>query len=179
MSAKITIPELLKRNKAFAATHQPIPSFQQLSELGVAMSHYAVITCADPRCNPENFLDLTMMDGVVIFRNVGGHATHAINDIVALDGFLELTDILVVHHTDCGTTHFKDADIKEGLKARLPEKKDEIDGMVFGGIDDLEQSVKDDLAILKASPLIRKELADHCVGFLYDLTTGELSSVPA
>lgn len=43
----------------------------------------------------------------------------------------------------------------------------------------MEQSVRDDLAILKASPFIRKELADRCVGFMYNLETGALTSVDA
>jgi carbonic anhydrase len=67
---------------------------------------------------------------------VGGHTAPVINDILALDGFFGLTDILVVHHTDCGTTHFKDASIREGLFKRLPERRGEIEGMVFGGIEE-------------------------------------------
>jgi carbonic anhydrase len=43
----------------------------------------------------------------------------------------------------------------------------------------LEQSVRDDLAILKSSPFIKKELADRCVGFVYDLETGALTIVEA
>ena len=60
----------------------------------------------------------------------------SINDILALDGFVKINDILVVHHTDCGTTHFKDSLIREGLKERLPERAQEIDGMVFGAVDE-------------------------------------------
>lgn len=41
----------------------------------------------------------------------------------------------------------------------------------------LEQSVRDDLAILRASPFIRKELAQESIGFVYNLKTGELSKV--
>lgn len=41
----------------------------------------------------------------------------------------------------------------------------------------IEQSIKDDLAVLKASPYIRKELAEHSFGFLYDIKTGELKRV--
>ena len=41
----------------------------------------------------------------------------------------------------------------------------------------IEQSIKDDLAILKASPLIREELAAKSYGFLYDIKTGELKTV--
>lgn len=39
------------------------------------------------------------------------------------------------------------------------------------------QSVKDDLAILKASPLIRKELLEHSHGFVLDIKTGVITSV--
>ena len=41
----------------------------------------------------------------------------------------------------------------------------------------LEQSVKDDLAILKASPLVRKELRENASGFIFDIKTGLLSAV--
>ena len=61
--------------------------------------------------------------------------SHSINDILALDGFVKINDILVVHHTDCGTTHFKDPLLREGLKARLPGLEKEIEGMTFGAID--------------------------------------------
>lgn len=41
-----------------------------------------------------------------------------------------------MHHTDCGTTHFKDAAVRAGLKDRLPDHP-EVDGMSFGAIDEL------------------------------------------
>ena len=47
-----------------------------------------------------------------------------------------MNDIIIIHHTDCGTTHYKEPMIKEGLKARLPEKASEIDGMNFGAVDE-------------------------------------------
>ena len=43
----------------------------------------------------------------------------------------------------------------------------------------LEQSVRDDLALLKASPLVRKELAENAKGFVYDIKTGLLTPVEA
>jgi carbonic anhydrase len=80
-------------------------------------------------------LNLQLTDGTIIFRNVGGHVGQSINDILALDGFMKINDIVIIHHTDCGTTHFKDPVIREGLKERLPEHAQEIDGMAFGAID--------------------------------------------
>jgi carbonic anhydrase len=41
----------------------------------------------------------------------------------------------------------------------------------------IEQSVKDDLAWLKTMLLIRKELADSAVGFVYDIKSGKLHPV--
>lgn len=41
----------------------------------------------------------------------------------------------------------------------------------------LEQSVRDDIEILKTSPYIPKKLADNCHGFVYDIKTGLLTPV--
>jgi carbonic anhydrase len=43
----------------------------------------------------------------------------------------------------------------------------------------LEQSVQEDIDLVKASPLIRKELADRTRGFVYDIKTGEVKPVAA
>lgn len=39
----------------------------------------------------------------------------------------------------------------------------------------LKQSVRDDLAVIKGSSLVRKELADRSYGFIYDIKTGLVS----
>lgn len=41
----------------------------------------------------------------------------------------------------------------------------------------LEQSVRDDLAVLKKSPLIKREIVDNAHGFIFDIKTGLLSAV--
>ena len=48
---------------------------------------------------------------------------------------------------------------------------------ILTNISSLEQSVRDDLAVIKGSPLMRKELADHSYGFIYDIKTGLVSAV--
>lgn len=35
---------------------------------------------------------------------------------------------------DCGATHFRDAKVKEGLRERAPDLKQQIDGLSFGEI---------------------------------------------
>jgi carbonic anhydrase len=41
----------------------------------------------------------------------------------------------------------------------------------------LEESVRDDLELLKTSPLVPKEVADKAQGFIFDVTTGNLTRV--
>lgn len=41
----------------------------------------------------------------------------------------------------------------------------------------LEQSVRDDLAVIKGCSLMRKELADRSYGFIYDIKTGLVSAL--
>jgi carbonic anhydrase len=41
----------------------------------------------------------------------------------------------------------------------------------------LEENVREDIAKAKASPFIRKELADRSFGYVYDLATGRLTPV--
>jgi hypothetical protein len=103
-------------------------------------------------------IERKLLDGVVLIRTVGGHVRPILNDIIALDGFIGIKDILVIHHTgistsalssctftdcslaDCGTLAFKDENIRKGLKARLPER-DDIDGMSFGAIKEYDCSL--------------------------------------
>lgn len=39
--------------------------------------------------------------------------------------------------------------------------------------------MKDDLEILRASTLVRKELAEAATGYVYDIKTGEVTPVKA
>lgn len=89
--------------------------------------------------------------------------------------------------------HFYDDKIREELIKVAPEEKESIDGMKFGEIiklacpsgNDLdncanswysiEQSIKEDLALLRASPLIKK--TTQLVGLKLDFATGVLTQV--
>ena len=92
---------------------------------------------------------------------------------------------------DCGALAFTDEQVREDLRKRQPNEKS-IDTTDFGTITEyafslrvvipqsltfpsLEQSVKDDLAVIKGSPLMRKELAERSYGFIYDIKTGLVS----
>ncbi|KAM0511421.1 hypothetical protein ACHAPE_009860 [Trichoderma viride] len=93
-----------------------------------------------------------------------------ISEQVALGRVFETTLV------NCGGSQFKDVEVQEAHKSRLPDHP-EIDDMVFGAFDNVEQSVRDDLHILKTSPYVPKRIADQCFGYVYDIKTGLLTPV--
>jgi carbonic anhydrase len=73
-------------------------------------------------------------------------------------------------------THWHDSDIKKALLELAPSDKDKIEAQKFGEIKgSVEESVREDVALLKASEWIRKDT--QIVGLKYDISTGELSEV--
>ncbi|MCJ1385660.1 hypothetical protein MMC17_008783 [Xylographa soralifera] len=176
MAEKLSVAQLLERNKGAAAKYQLMPTFPEMAKLGIPPPNILIITCVDPRCTPEFFLNLQPGDGVIVMRNACGHVTPVLNDILAIDTLLNFTEVMIIHHIDCGTTYYKEAIVRDELRKRVPGNKS-IDSMKFGDITNLEQSVKDDLEIFKSSPFVRKELVDKVYGFVFDIKTGELTPV--
>ncbi|KAF6527793.1 hypothetical protein HZS61_008095 [Fusarium oxysporum f. sp. conglutinans] len=58
MAERITIEELLARNKTVMVSHKPGPTFQFLAENQVAVAKTLVVSCADPRSDPSYILGL-------------------------------------------------------------------------------------------------------------------------
>jgi carbonic anhydrase len=72
--------------------------------------------------------------------------------------------------------HFHDTDIQKALSEIAPQEKERIEASKFGEIKgSVEESVLEDLAILKASPLIKQ--STQIVGLVYDIKTGILTEV--
>lgn len=172
--------------------HNPNPTFQFLSENQIAVGKTLVISCADPRSDPAYILDLnfggtslpspspsvqhlTIATETAILRNVGGQVKPLLNDILALDNLLVFNQVMIIHHTDCGTTHFTNEQVRGVVIARDPEAK--VENVDYGEIDDLPKSVVRDVKFLKGSKLVRSELKEKIRGFLYDIETGELCEI--
>src|SRR5712692_4956391 len=158
--------EFLKANEAYAATFQkgdlPMPPAR----------HVAILTCMDARLHPARFLGLQEGDAHVI-RNAGGRASDdAIRSLVISQQLLGTNTVVVIHHTDCGMLTFSNADLRTKLHQELDVNADHIDFLPF---KDLEQSVRDDVATIKASPLIPKNV--EVSGFIYDVRSGRLLPV--
>lgn len=155
--------EFQKANEAYASSFNkgdlPMPPAR----------HVAVLTCMDARLLPARFLGLEIGDAHVI-RNAGGRASDdAIRSLAISQQLLGTNEVVVIHHTDCGMLTFGNEDLRKKLKQQLDADAEHIDFLPF---KDLEQSVRDDVATIKNSPLILKNI--EVSGFIYDVKSGKL-----
>lgn len=157
--------EFLEANAAFAA------SFDQGDLPMLPARKVAVVACMDARLHPEKVLGLAIGDAHVI-RNAGGRAEDAIRSLVISERLLGTTEIVVLHHTDCGMLSFTNAQLADKIQADLGTDVSERDFLPF---TDLEQSVRDDVALLRASPLIPNDISIS--GAIYDVTNGSIHEV--
>ncbi|KAJ9609723.1 hypothetical protein H2200_006051 [Cladophialophora chaetospira] len=133
-----------------------------------------VLSCSDPRLNPYQILGIDPTLKATMVRNAGGRAFDAIRTLSVLQTIGNPGTIVVMHHTDCGMTHYHDADIKKALLEVDPEAKGLIESLKFGEIaNGIEDSIRTDIAILKASPLIKK--STQIIGLAYNIETGLLN----
>ena len=158
--------EFLQANEQFVASFDrgdlPMPPARRV----------AVVACMDARLHPEKALGLDIGDAHVI-RNAGGRVSDdAIRSLVISERLLGTNEIVVLHHTDCGMVTFSNEQLAAKIKADLGVDVGERDFLPFG---DLEQSVRDDVATLRESPLIPKDIAIS--GAIYDVKTGEVREV--
>lgn len=146
-------------------------AFENAAAPGLPRRKLAVLTCMDARLQPEAFLGLASGDAHVI-RNAGGRVSEdAIRSLVISQQLLGTREILVIHHTDCGMRTFTNEAFRARLKDDL-EVETEIDFLPFV---DLEESVREDVAKLHASPLILDETV--ITGAIYDVADGKLIRV--
>ena len=157
--------EFLKANEAYAA------GFQKGNLAMPPKRHVAVLTCMDARIDPARALGLEEGDAHVI-RNAGGRAADALRSLVISEQLLGTTEIVVIHHTDCGMLTFSNDDLRTKVKQELNANVDNIDFLPF---KDLEQSVRDDVTFLRNSPLMPKSI--DISGFIYDVRSGKLLPV--
>src|SRR6266498_5683229 len=103
------VQEFLKANDAYAST------FKKGELIMPPARHVAVLVCMDARIDPARALGLEEGDAHVI-RNAGGRAADALRSLVISEQLLGTTEIVILHHTDCGMLTFTDDQIHEKLK---------------------------------------------------------------
>lgn len=136
----------------------------------------AAVVCMDARLDPLPLLGLQLGDAHII-RNAGGRVTEdALRSLAISERLLGTDTVIVIHHTDCGMLTFSNDQIRDRIKRELGEAAYAVaEHTNFLPFPDLEQSVRDDVAAIKASPLIPKNIPVY--GFIYDVHTGKLAQV--
>jgi carbonic anhydrase len=156
--------DLLANNDEYAASFSgplPLPPAR-----GVA-----VLACMDARLDVYRLLGLQPGEAHVI-RNAGGVVTDdAIRSLTISQRLLGTTEIMLIHHTDCGMLTFTDdsfrADVQRdtGIKPHWSPE----------AFSDLEDDVRQSIARIKASPFVPNK--DSVRGFVFDVGTGKLIEV--
>jgi carbonic anhydrase len=159
------IEELLRANAGYARTFDrgdlPTPPRLKL----------AIVTCMDSRILPSRAFGLEEGDAHII-RNAGGRAQDALRSLVISQRLLGTNEIVVIHHTECGSLTFSNRDLHDKVKQELGADASDIDFLPFR---DLEESVREDVAFLLSSPLISPDVVIR--GFIYDVHSGRLKEV--
>ena len=134
----------------------------------------AIVTCMDARIHPEKALGLEIGDAHMI-RNAGGRASDdALRSLVISSRLLGTTEFAVIHHTDCGMLTFTNDDLQTKLREETGTDASHIDFLPFA---DLEQSVRDDVSAILASPFVDDSIPVS--GYIYDVQTGAITQVVA
>ena len=133
----------------------------------------AVVACMDARLIPTRVLGLEEGDAHVI-RNAGGVVTDdEIRSLAISQRLLGTTEIILIHHTDCGMLTFTDDEFKRSIQEDTGIKPE----WAAEAFSDLDEDVRQSIARIQASPFIPNK--DSVRGFVYEVETGKLREVDA
>ncbi|KAI1311152.1 carbonic anhydrase [Xylaria venustula] len=169
------VSELLQRAEVSSKNHKPFPDLVELNKSPIKGK--MIFCCIDRRVKPEKFLGLTEQDRVFLVRTASGTPVRNIADIVAIDTIAGLSEVIVVKHTDCGASHITDDAVRRHIVKHNPDLAGKVDDFTAAAFTDLVQRTKQDVDVIKSSPLIRKELRDTASGLVYDVKTGKVTKI--
>ena len=152
--------ELLGANAEFAAGFSggglPRPPARSL----------AVVTCLDGRIDPLALLGLRPGD-VNVLRNAGARVTDdVLRSLVVSCHLLGMRETMLIGHTDCGLEGVTNADVHAAVAG--------AEGVDFLPFADLEESVREGVRRIRATPLLA---GVEATGWVYEVETGRLREV--
>ncbi|MGH9157414.1 MAG: beta-class carbonic anhydrase [Acidimicrobiales bacterium] len=157
--------QLLRNSEGYAA------SFDKGDLAMPPAKQVAVLACMDARLNPYGLLGLSEGDAHVI-RNAGGVVSEdAIRSLTISQRLLGTTEIILIHHTDCGMVTFSDDAVKDQILADTGIRP----SFALEAFPDADVDVRQSIARIKASPFIPHK--DNIRGFVYEVEKGTLREV--
>jgi carbonic anhydrase len=157
--------ELLANNRAYANVHDG-------THLDVRPSlHLAIVTCMDARL--DVFAALGLHDGEAhVLRNAGGVITDdVIRSLAISQRRLGTSEVLLIHHTDCGLQLITD----DGFRAELQEATGMAPSFAIESFSDVESDVRQSFARVRHSPVLLHR--DRVRGLVYDVDTHVLREI--
>ena len=153
----------LKANQAYVELHGDL-------HLSIKpKTKVAIVTCMDSRLHVAPALGLALGDAHIL-RNAGGRVTEdMIRSLVISQQQMGTREIVVLHHTDCGAQTFNNEDFQEYLKCELGV---DVSGQDFLPFQDIDESVREDMKLLRECPLIPDDVIIS--GAVYDVDTGRM-----
>lgn len=146
-----------------------------------------VIACMDERIPVEDALGLELGEAQ-IYRNAGGKVTDDVIRSAALTtNFFNVTEIIVINHTDCGMMSAPDEAVLDGFEERVGGSLDDIvlnpalpelnlgDASLADWVnmtDDIDEACREQVALLENHDLIPDNVAIS--GYVYEVESGEL-----
>jgi carbonic anhydrase len=131
----------------------------------------AIVACMDARLDPHKLLGLEEGDAHVI-RNAGGVVTDdEIRSLSISQRLLGTTEIILIHHTDCGMLTFSDDEFRQQIQQETGIKP----AWAAEAFGDVKEDIRQSVARIKSSPFIPNK--DSVRGFVYDVKTGRLEEV--
>lgn len=178
------LDEILKYNKAFVENKE----YEKFITSKYPDKKIAIVSCMDTRLTQLLPAALGIKNGDAKFiKNAGGVISHPFGSVMRslLIGIyeLEVEEILVIGHTDCGARHTDSKKMIEKMKSTGIEQKN-IDllnylGVDFeawlGGFKDLEDSIKKSVELVRTHPLVPENI--NVYGLVIDSVTGELTKI--
>ena len=156
----------LKANQAYVELHGDL-------HLSIKpKTKVAIVTCMDSRLHVAPALGLALGDAHIL-RNAGGRVTEdMIRSLVISQQQMGTREIVVLHHTDCGAQTFNNEAFQEHLKCELGV---DVSGQDFLPFQDIDESVREDMKLLRECPLIPDDVIIS--GAVYDVDTGSMREI--
>ncbi len=107
--------------------------------------------------------------------NAGGRAAGALLSVAAMDYIFSVQNVVVVHHSFCGTTTYTPELLIEEFRDHHHADISTLFDRESIAIMDFEKSLRYDVGLLRSSPAVPKNVKLY--GFFFDINSGTLTEV--
>jgi carbonic anhydrase len=155
-----------------AANHEYAQTFALQDIPGRAAKGFGLVTCIDSRIEPLTMLGLHPGDAKIL-RNAGGRVTpDVLRSLVLATTFLGVTNVAVMHHTDCALARGGEAELRSGLSEKQAAESESWD---FLTMDDPDEALAEDVDAVRTCAVLPDGV--RVEGWRYDVQSGVVDRV--